>query len=611
MDCPNAYFNGSSTSFCVGTATDDVVAHEWTHGYTQETHGLVYAWQPGALNESYSDIFGEVVDLLYDSGSDQPSTVRGPGTCSAATSIEEVELSIFEPADLTGTMEVRSASFNPPPPWSVSGEIELADDGAGLSNDACEELIDFTPGKIALITMGACEERFLTPVANAEAAGAIAVIVMNPLNDNLTVMTGSGGLSIPSVFVGRTDGETLRDAIDRGVAVTLSSGGDGSRRWLVAEDSSSFGGAIRDMWNPECLADPGSVGSSRYYCGEGDNGGVHVNSGIPNHAFAMLVDGGAANGITVPAIGMTRAAHIYWRAMSRYQLPLSDFRDHADLLATSCDDLLGAPLPDLLTGNVSPDVITAVHCAAVDSAMLATQMRDWPSQCNFETILDPDAPAQPGDLEVFVETFDSDPQNWSVSNRGVYTEYTPRDWVWTEATPDGGDGGAYYAADSPEVGDCQPGSDDQSGVMSLDSPEITLPIGARPFLLFDHYVATERRVDGGNVKISVNGGPFELVPGEAFLFNPYNDVLREPQWNDNPLAGEEAFVGTNATTYRGSWGRSHVDLSSFAVAGDTFVLRFEFGADGCNGQDGWYIDDVRVVMNPRERQGGARVTPGQ
>ncbi len=39
MECPNAYFNGSSTSFCIGTATDDVIAHEWTHGYTQETHG--------------------------------------------------------------------------------------------------------------------------------------------------------------------------------------------------------------------------------------------------------------------------------------------------------------------------------------------------------------------------------------------------------------------------------------------------------------------------------------------------------------------------------------------------------------------------------------------
>ncbi len=72
------------------------------------------------------------------------------------------------------------------------------------------------------------------------------------------------------------------------------------------------------------------------------------------------------------------------------------------------------------------------HCASVDTAMLATQMRDWPSQCHFDTILDPDAPASPGDLAVFSENFDSAPAAWTLSNEGVYAEYVPRDWFWTE-----------------------------------------------------------------------------------------------------------------------------------------------------------------------------------
>ena len=608
-DCPNAYFNGSSTSFCEGTATDDVVAHEWTHGYTQETHGLVYAWQSGALNESYSDIFGEIVDLLYDSGSDEPSTVRSPGVCSAVTNPSEIYLTVEEPATIAGPMNVRSATFNPAPPWSVTGEVELVDDGVGLGNDGCDPLVDFTPGKIALVTMANCSERFLTPVLNAEAAGAIGVIVVNPLNDGLTTMTGSGSPSIPAVFVGKSNGTLIRDAIAEGVVANLSAGGDGSRRWLVAEDSSAFGGAIRDMWNPECLGDPGSVFSSRYFCGDGDNGGVHSNSGIPNHAFAMLVDGGSANGIAVPAIGLTPAAHIYWRAMSIYQFPLSDFRDHADALATACDDLIGAPLPDPFTGAVSPMVITTAHCAAVADAMLATNMRDWPSQCGFNTILDPDPPAQPSELTVFTESFDAAPTAWALSNQGVYAEYVPRDWIWTETVPEGGDGGAFFAINSPEIGNCQAGSDDQSGVMHLDTPAIVLPLATRPILLFDHYVATEERVDGGNVKISVNGGAFELVGSDAFIFNPYNDTLRLPQWNDNPLAGQEAFVGTNAHTTRGSWGQSQVNLGAYAGPGDTIVLRFDFGTDGCEGQDGWYVDNVKVVVSPRERQGGSRVTP--
>ena len=62
--CPNANWNGVTTNYCNGVTSDDVVAHEWGHAYTEYTHDLIYQWQPGALNESYSDIWGETVDLI-------------------------------------------------------------------------------------------------------------------------------------------------------------------------------------------------------------------------------------------------------------------------------------------------------------------------------------------------------------------------------------------------------------------------------------------------------------------------------------------------------------------------------------------------------------------
>ena len=40
----------------------DIVAHELTHGVTSHTANLVYKDQSGALNESFSDIFGEMVE---------------------------------------------------------------------------------------------------------------------------------------------------------------------------------------------------------------------------------------------------------------------------------------------------------------------------------------------------------------------------------------------------------------------------------------------------------------------------------------------------------------------------------------------------------------------
>ena len=63
-NCPNAYWNGVATNYCPDFDADDVVSHEWGHAYTEYTHGLIYAYQSGALNESYSDIFGETHDLI-------------------------------------------------------------------------------------------------------------------------------------------------------------------------------------------------------------------------------------------------------------------------------------------------------------------------------------------------------------------------------------------------------------------------------------------------------------------------------------------------------------------------------------------------------------------
>lgn len=40
----------------------DVVAHEFTHGVTDATANLIYQGQSGALNESYSDVFGALID---------------------------------------------------------------------------------------------------------------------------------------------------------------------------------------------------------------------------------------------------------------------------------------------------------------------------------------------------------------------------------------------------------------------------------------------------------------------------------------------------------------------------------------------------------------------
>ena len=66
----NAFWNRTYATYGAGDGTSwrnfagslDIVAHEITHGVTESEAGLVYHLQSGALNESFSDVFGVLVD---------------------------------------------------------------------------------------------------------------------------------------------------------------------------------------------------------------------------------------------------------------------------------------------------------------------------------------------------------------------------------------------------------------------------------------------------------------------------------------------------------------------------------------------------------------------
>src|SRR3990172_1096299 len=48
----------------------DMIAHEWTHAVTEHTAGLTYYAEPGALNESMSDVFAALIDGDWLHGED-------------------------------------------------------------------------------------------------------------------------------------------------------------------------------------------------------------------------------------------------------------------------------------------------------------------------------------------------------------------------------------------------------------------------------------------------------------------------------------------------------------------------------------------------------------
>ncbi len=600
IPCPNAHWTGSFTGFCAGVTSDDIVAHEWAHAYTQATHGLIYLYQSGALNESYSDIFGEMVDIANGAGTDAPGAVRTTAECSSFGGSLPPQLTVNTPAGIAGDYLVGGAAFNPVS-TGASGDVVLVNDGSGAPTEGCGALVNggAVSGNIALVDRGSCA--FTQKVLNAQAAGAVGVIVVNNQGDSIINMGGGApGIAIPSVFLGQGDGATLKGALGSlNVTFSLATGTVDSVRWLMGEDSGGFGGAIRDMWNPNCFGHPGRVGDSAYFCGEADGGGVHSNSGVPNHGFALLVDGGDYNGYQIDALGLTRAAAIYWRAAANYQVPSSGFADHADALEAACADLIGADLYDVATGTpvpvLSADTIDASHCATVADMTAAVELRMDPVQCNYQPLLSPQTPELCGPGETAVDfggsDFEAGLTGWTVGTRAVLQPATfdQPDWFADAGLPDGRAGTAAHVQPTP-VGNCT--NDLESGVMYLESPATLVPGGASPQLAFTHWVATEADYDGANVKLSVNGGSFSVVPPSAFAFNAYNQSLVP---SDNPMSGEAAWSGTDGGGFDGSWGQSVIDLSVLAQAGDSVVLRFEVGVDGCNSiGNGWYVDDVRL-----------------
>jgi hypothetical protein len=406
VTCPNAFWNGAQMVYCNGfAAADDVVAHELTHGVTQFEANLFSYVQSGALNESFSDIFGETVDLVQ----------------------------------------------------------------------------------------------------------------------NVT------GGDVPGV------------------------------RWLIGEDLPIVG-ALRNMMDPTTFSDPGKMSDSTYFwCDTNqDGGGVHTNSGVPNHAYALMVDGGTYNGYTITGIGAARAARIQYRALTTYLVSSSGFLDNFNAVNQACSDLVGN------TG------ITLADCSQVQNAMLAVEMNaQWGCAAPNPLRTPAFCPAGGSPTYLMEEGFETGSAGWTTPSTSAT--------VWGSQT--------YYVAEGTlsAVGPDPDGISDHS--LQSPGPGLLLPAGAR--MLFDHAFAFDAGFDGGVVEYSTNNGATWLDAGALMDAGVlYDNAIIEG--SGNPLANRPAF------TQFGSYGFQKTRMNLAGLAGQTVRFRFRVGTDSIIGGNGWFVDNVRV-----------------
>jgi bacillolysin len=321
--------------------------------------------------------------------------------------------------------------------------------------------------------------------------------------------------------------------------------------------------------DPTVFGDPGKTSDTEFVCGDDyriDNGGVHSNSGVPNHAYALMVDGGTYNGQTVTGLGLTKAGKIEYRALSQYLVSSSDFADNDSALRQSCEDLIG------IAG------ITAGDCIEVGQALDGVEMsQTWPCTPT-QAAVPAFCPAGESPVLAYYDDFEavvglSDcpaagvPASWCVN--------TPSSLLGAFATSGVQ---SLWGYDRPS-----------SGSMAVQVVFGSMP-PANSFLQFNHSYGFENFLtqyyDGGQVQTSTDGGGSWQDAGALITAGAtYGGTVSN--CCGNPLAGQSAFV-------RDSWGYTATQLDLSSLSGSAFGYRFVVGTDSSTDEFGWFVDDARI-----------------
>lgn len=128
----------------------------------------------------------------------------------------DANLFVTAPEDIAGTYTFAQGSFGGDL-VPIESEVVLADDGEGVTSDACEPIINGADleGKIALIDRGDCEFGFKCLAAENE--GAVAAIICNNVPGDGLVQMAPGvvgdQVTIPSIFMTFEDCEVLKTGL--------------------------------------------------------------------------------------------------------------------------------------------------------------------------------------------------------------------------------------------------------------------------------------------------------------------------------------------------------------------------------------------------------------
>ncbi|MDF2947351.1 MAG: Extracellular neutral metalloprotease, fused to ChW-repeat [Bacillales bacterium] len=131
--------------------------------------------------------------------------------------------------------------------------------------------------------------------------------------------------------------------------------------WIVGDKvytPNINGDALRSLANPSLYNQPDNMNNYNNMpdTEEGDFGGVHTNSGIPNKAAFLVAQ----------TIGMEKTAKIYYRALTYYFGMFTDFSKARDSLVQAASDLYGQDSLEVSAINTSFDTVGIYSSLVID-----------------------------------------------------------------------------------------------------------------------------------------------------------------------------------------------------------------------------------------------------
>ena len=158
--------------------------------------------------------------------------------------------------------------------------------------------------------------------------------------------------------------EAFSDIMGTAIEFYFQPPGNGSGRaeYRLAEDVVTPGG-LRSMDDPGLFQHPDHY--SRRFTGSGDNGGVHINSGIANQAYYLAVEGGTnrTSGLSVEGVGQAnreQMERVFYRAFTQLMPSDATFATARATTIQAARDLFG------VNSNVERAVSQAWTAVGVD-----------------------------------------------------------------------------------------------------------------------------------------------------------------------------------------------------------------------------------------------------